>query len=85
MANSHEVVETAQTASEYVQHHLGFLTYGQHADGTWGFAHSTEEAAEMGFWAINVDSMMISLLLGVLFLGLFRFCISKATSGKPGG
>ena len=26
-----------------------------------------------------------TLLLGVLFLGLFRFCISKATSGKPGG
>lgn len=85
MANSHEVVETAQTASEYVQHHLGFLTYGKYADGTWGFAHSTEEAKEMGFWAINVDSMMISLLLGVFFLGLFRFCISKATSGKPGG
>lgn len=85
MANSHEVVETAQTASEYVQHHLGFLTYGKHADGAWGFAHSAEEAKEMGFWAINVDSMMISLLLGLLFLGLFRFCISKATSGKPGG
>ena len=85
MANSHEVVETTQTASEYVQHHLGFLTYGKTADGTWGFAHSVEEAREMGFWAINVDSMMISLLLGLLFLGLFRFCISKATSGKPGG
>ncbi|MDO8273003.1 MAG: F0F1 ATP synthase subunit A [Gammaproteobacteria bacterium] len=85
MANSHEVVETTQTASEYVQHHLGFLTYGKHADGTWGFAHSTEDALAMGFWAINVDSMMISLLLGLLFLGLFRFCISKATSGKPGG
>jgi F-type H+-transporting ATPase subunit a len=73
------------SATEYVQHHLGFLTFGKTHDGSWGFAHSVEEAAEMGFWAINVDSMMISLLLGVLFLGLFRFVISKASSGVPGG
>jgi F-type H+-transporting ATPase subunit a len=85
MANSQETVETAQTASEYVSHHLGFLTYGKTHDGTWGFAHTVEEAKEMGFWAINVDSMMISVILGLLFLGLFRFCISKATVDKPGG
>lgn len=82
MANSQE---TAQTASEYVQHHLGFLTFGQKNDGTWGFAHSIEEAADMGFWAINVDTMMISLLLGTFFLGLFRYCIKSATASKPGG
>lgn len=85
MATSHETVETAQTATEYVQHHLGFLTFGQKVDGSWGVAHSVEEAKEMGFWAINIDSMMISVLLGVLFLGLFRFCIKRATTGKPGG
>ncbi len=84
MANSHETVETAQTATEYVQHHLGFLTFGQRQDGSWGFAHSTQEASEMGFWAINVDSMMISVLLGILFIALFRFGIKGATSGKPG-
>jgi F-type H+-transporting ATPase subunit a len=77
--------DTALTAAEYVQHHLGFLTFGQRADGTWGFAQSVEEAGQMGFWAINADSMLISLILGVLFLGLFRFCIVTATSGKPGG
>ncbi|MDX1491330.1 MAG: F0F1 ATP synthase subunit A [Pseudohongiellaceae bacterium] len=85
MANSHDTVETAQTATEYVSHHLGFLTFGQKHDGTWGFAHSVEEASEMGFWAINVDSMMISLILGFLFMGLFRFCIKRATTDKPGG
>ena len=84
MANSHETVETAQTATEYVQHHLGFLTFGQRQDGSWGFAHSTQEAADMGFWAINVDSMMISVLLGILFIAVFRFGIKGATSGKPG-
>ena len=84
MANSHETVETAQTATEYVQHHLGFLTFGERSDGSWGFAHSTQEASEMGFWAINVDSMLISVLLGILFIGVFRFGIKGATSGKPG-
>lgn len=84
MANSHETVETAQTATEYVQHHLGFLTFGQRQDGSWGFAHSTQEASEMGFWAINVDSMMISVLLGIIFIAVFRFGIKGATSGKPG-
>jgi len=85
MATSHETVETAQTATEYVQHHLGFLTFGQHHDGSWGFAHSVEEAKEMGFWAINVDSMLISVLLGIIFIGVFRFGIKRATTGKPGG
>lgn len=82
MATSHE---TAQTATEYVQHHLGFLTYGQRLDGSWGFADSPQQAGEMGFWAINVDSMLMSVLLGLFFLGMFRFGIKNATSGKPGG
>jgi len=84
MATSHETVETVQTATDYVQHHLGFLTFGQRLDGSYGFAHSTQEAAEMGFWAINVDSMIMSVLLGLLFIGMFRFGIKNATSGKPG-
>ena len=57
-----------QTSTEYIKHHLLNLTYGQHPDGHWGFAHSAQEAAEMGFWAINVDSMLFSIGLGVLFL-----------------
>lgn len=71
-----------QTASEYVSHHLTNLTFGQ-LDGQWGFAHSPEEAVAMGFWAINVDSMMISVLLGFLFLLLFKFVISRATVEAP--
>lgn len=85
MATSHDTVETAQTATEYVQHHLGNLTYGQLGDGSWGFAQSVDQAREMGFWAINVDSMFMSLLLGVLFMGLFLYGNKRATSGKPGG
>lgn len=40
----------AKTTADYIQHHLTNLTYGQHSDGTWGFAHSAAEAAQMGFW-----------------------------------
>jgi F-type H+-transporting ATPase subunit a len=71
-----------QTATEYVSHHLTNLTFGK-LDGHWGFAHSPEEAKAMGFWAINVDSMLMSVLLGVLFLGLFKFVIDRATSDAP--
>ena len=77
-----EHAETPQTATEYVSHHLTNLTFGK-IDGHWGFAHSPEEAAEMGFWAINVDSMLMSVLLGVLFVVLFKFVISRMTVEAP--
>ena len=80
---AHAGEEIAQTATEYVSHHLTNLTFGK-IHGHWGFAHSPEEVKEMGFWAINVDSMLISVLLGILFVGLFRFGIKNATSGTPG-
>lgn len=37
-----------------------------------------------GFWAINIDSIVISFVVGVLFLFLFYKVASKATSGVPG-
>ena len=74
-----------ETSAEYIKHHLTNLTYGQHADGHWGFAHSAADAAEMGFWAINVDSMLFSIGLGVLFLWGFRAAAKTATAGVPGG
>jgi F-type H+-transporting ATPase subunit a len=59
-------------SGEYIKHHLTNLTYGQKADGSWGFAHGVEEIKEMGFWSINVDSMLFSVGLGVFFLWIFR-------------
>lgn len=73
------------TSSGYIKHHLTNLTYGQTHDGHWGFAHSAEEAEEMGFWAINVDSMLFSIGLGLLFLWLFRKAAKTATADVPGG
>ena len=80
----------AQTAGEYIKHHLQNLTYGkfpqgqEHA-GQWGFAHNAQEAKEMGFMAIHVDTMFWSIILGVLFLYLFRKVAKNATTGVPGG
>jgi F-type H+-transporting ATPase subunit a len=73
------------TASSYIQHHLQNLVYGNHPVNGWSFAHSTKEASEMGFWSINVDSMLWSIGVGIVFLWLFRKAAKTATSGVPGG
>jgi len=73
----------APTSGEYIQHHLQNLTFGQHADGSWGIAHGAEEAAAMGFWAFHVDTMMWSLILGFTFFFMFRNVAKKANSGVP--
>ena len=38
----------------------------------------------MGFWAIHLDTMFWSILLGVLFLYFFKKAADSATSGEPG-
>lgn len=73
------------TSAEYIKHHLQNLTYGQLPDGSWGVAHSVEEAKEMGFWAINLDTFFISLLLGAVFLFFFVRAAQKASAGVPKG
>ena len=74
-----------QTSAEYIRHHLTNLTYGRHPDGSWGLAHSAEEAGAMGFWSVHVDSMAWSIGLGLVFLALFRRAARRATTGVPGG
>ena len=74
----------AETASGYIQHHLSNLTYGQHPVNGWSFAHTAQEAKEMGFWAFHVDTLAVSVVLGLLFIFLFRAAAKRATSGQPG-
>jgi len=74
----------AHDASSYIQHHLQNLTWGKHPDGTWGFAENAEQAQHMGFWAIHVDTMFWSLLLGLVFFFMFHQVARKATTGVPG-
>ncbi|PIE45037.1 MAG: F0F1 ATP synthase subunit A [Gammaproteobacteria bacterium] len=77
--------EAAHSSSEYIKHHLQNLTFGRHPDGSWGVAHGSEEAADMGFWAIHIDTMFFSIALGVLFLWLFHRAAKKASVEKPTG
>jgi F-type H+-transporting ATPase subunit a len=73
------------TSTGYIKHHLQNLTFGQHSDGTWGLADGAHEAKEMGFWAIHVDTMFWSVLLGALFLWLFRKAAVRASADTPSG
>ena len=88
------------TSSEYIKHHLQNLTYGKLPSGyerhegehvevlehdTWTFAHNGQEAKDMGFWAVNVDSMGWSLGLILVFFLLFRSAAKKVTAGVPSG
>lgn len=73
-----------QTSGEYIKHHLTNLTFGKHPEHGWGIAQSSEEAAEMGFWAIHLDTMFFSLFLGAVFLYFFYRVGKSATSGVPG-
>ena len=87
----------AQSSTEYIRHHLQNLTYGQlpvgyERDGgavlpesAWTFARSAQEAKDMGFMAVHVDTLGFSVALGALFLGLFWWAARSATTGVPGG
>jgi len=90
-----------QTTTGYIQHHLQNMAYGKlpegyvrhHADGsthvleadTWTLAHSTQEAADMGFNAIHLDSIGWSLTLGLLFAFIFKKAANNITTGVPTG
>jgi len=73
------------TSSEYIKHHLTNLTYGQHPDGSWGIAHGADAAKEMGFWALNIDTLGVSVFLGALFIYFFKKAATSATAGVPSG
>ncbi|WP_421867764.1 F0F1 ATP synthase subunit A [Motiliproteus sp.] len=88
--------EGALTTSGYIIHHLTNLTFGKLPEGfvrydgsvvgeggTWTIAHGNE-ASTMGFWAINLDTMLFSVGLGLFFIWLFRKAAVKATTGVPG-
>jgi F-type H+-transporting ATPase subunit a len=74
----------ASTPAEYIAHHIQNLTFGRHPDGSWGIAQTPQEAQEMGFWAINLDSMGWSVVLGALFIWSFRKVAVNASVEKPG-
>ncbi len=68
----------AQTAGEYIQHHLTNLQVCR-ADGEWVWNNCAGN-----FWGVNVDSMFFSIVLGLVFIYLFRMVAKNATTGRPG-
>jgi F-type H+-transporting ATPase subunit a len=59
----------AMTSAEYVRHHLNGWVIGER--GT--------------FMSINMDTMLVSWILGVLFLGSFYLVARRIKSGVPSG
>jgi len=67
-----------QTSSEYISHHLQNLQVCQDDTGAWVWNHCAGNPM-----AINVDSMFWSVLLGLIFVVLFRGAAKKTTANKP--
>ncbi|CTP87590.1 F0F1 ATP synthase subunit A [Xanthomonas translucens pv. arrhenatheri] len=57
------------TPTSYIQHHLQNLTF---------------QVQEGGFWQVHVDTMVMSVLSGLLMVFGFWIATRKATAGVPG-
>lgn len=60
---------SSQVATEYVQHHLH---------------HWQVSLGEGSFWQLNLDSLLVSFLLGLVFIFLMFLVSRKVSSGVPG-
>ena len=56
------------TPSEYIQHHLTFFQ---------------KPIGDGGFWTLNVDSILVAVLLGVVGIGFLWWVVRGATPGVP--
>jgi len=61
------------TQSEYIQEHLVHYQLNLH----------TLKIGNGGFWTLNLDTLALTIIIGVLFLSLFYYVAKHATSGKP--
>jgi F-type H+-transporting ATPase subunit a len=67
-----------QTTGEYIQHHLQNLQVCKDTSGEWVWNHCAGNPM-----ALNVDSMFWSVLLGLVFVGLFWGAARKSSAEKP--
>jgi F-type H+-transporting ATPase subunit a len=67
-----------RTSSEYISHHLQNLQVCKTESGDWVWNQCAGNPM-----AINVDSMFWSVLLGLIFVVLFRSAAKKSSVGKP--
>src|SRR5678816_552584 len=57
-----------QSPSEYIQHHLTFMV---------------KQVGNTSFWSINFDTIVMSIILGVIGFGFLWLVTRKATPGVP--
>lgn len=62
------------TSGEYIQHHLEYLQLNLR----------TFTLGNGGFWTLNLDTLALTIIFGVLFFGLFRFVVTRLNSAVPG-
>src|SRR6266567_2521153 len=60
---------TEISPSEYIAHHLSNLKIS---------------VGQGDFWTLNVDSLIMSVIVGVVGLGVFWLAAQRVTSGVPG-
>jgi len=57
-----------ESPTEYIQHHLTFMV---------------KQVGSTSFWAVNTDTIVTSIVLGVIGLGFMWLVTRKATAGVP--
>jgi F-type H+-transporting ATPase subunit a len=62
------MASTPESPTEYIQHHLTFLA---------------KPVGEGGFWTIHVDTLLTTIVLGLLAFGFMWLVTRKATAGVP--
>jgi len=60
------------TPSEYIAHHLSFNAQGVNGN-----------PGHEGFWTLHVDTLAMSVILGLLVMGLVWWVARGATAGVP--
>ncbi|MEE4186249.1 MAG: F0F1 ATP synthase subunit A [Gammaproteobacteria bacterium] len=75
--------EGAPTSGEYIQHHLQNLQACV-VDGQWVTNNHDTDICSGNIWAINLDTMFFTILLGVVFCALFYRVARNMQAGKPG-
>jgi F-type H+-transporting ATPase subunit a len=68
----------APTSSEFIEHHLTNLQVCK-VDDAWVWNECSGN-----FWAINVDTMAFSVVLGITFATLFGLIVKNASKTNPG-
>ena len=63
------------SSTHYIKHHLTYLTFN---------VSDMKLGSSGGFWTLNLDTLLFSIVLGAIVLSLMYFGAKKVTTGVPG-